>query len=68
VAQFERGRASDAVLELIERNVRGGIASGEVRGTPTLFIDGLLYQGSLDADEIAGALAGSTASSRTMTG
>jgi len=68
VARFERDRASDAVLERIERDVRSGIASGEVRGTPTLFIDGLLYQGSLEAEEIAGALAGPTASSRPMTG
>jgi protein-disulfide isomerase len=68
MARFERDRASDAVLERVERDVRSGIASGEVRGTPTLFIDGLLYPGSLDAEKIAEALAGSTASARTMTG
>lgn len=64
MTRFERDRASDAVLERIERDMRSGLASGGVRGTPTLFIDGLLYQGSLDADEIAEALAGS----RTITG
>ena len=68
VAQFEHDRAGDAVLERVERDVRSGIASGEVRGTPTLFVDGLLYHGPLDTDEIAGALAGLTAPSRTMSG
>jgi protein-disulfide isomerase len=58
LATFERDWAGDAVLERIERDVRSGIASGEVLGTPTLFIDGALYQGPLDADEIARALAG----------
>ena len=37
------------MLQRIERDVRSGIASGEVRGTPTLFIDGHLYRGSYDA-------------------
>lgn len=66
--QFERDRASEAVLERIARDVRSGHASGEVRGTPTIFIDGLLYQGRLDPDEIAGALAGSSAPSRAVSG
>jgi protein-disulfide isomerase len=47
--RFDSDRRSDAVLERIERDVRSGIASGEVRGTPTLFIDGRLYRGSYDA-------------------
>jgi protein-disulfide isomerase len=61
LARFERDRAGDVVLQRIERDVRSGIASGEVHGTPTLFIDGLLYQGSLDPEAITRALAGSTA-------
>lgn len=61
LARFERDRAGDVVLQRIERDVRSGIASGEVRGTPTLFIDGLLYRGALDREEITEALAGSTA-------
>jgi len=56
VAQLEHDRAGDCVLERIERDVRSGIASGEVRGTPTVFIDGLLYEGPLDPGEIARAL------------
>ena len=61
VAQFELDRAGEAVLDRIERDVRSGIASGEVRGTPTLFIDGLVYRGSLDPEGISLALASSTA-------
>jgi protein-disulfide isomerase len=60
-ARFERDQVSAVVLQRIERDVRSGIASGEVRGTPTLFIDGLVHHGSLDREEITRALAGSTA-------
>jgi protein-disulfide isomerase len=64
LARFERDRAGDVVLQRIERDVRSEIASDEVRGTPTLFIDGLLYRGALDREEITEALAGSTAEAR----
>jgi protein-disulfide isomerase len=57
LGSFERDWASETVLERIERDVRSGIASGEVHGTPTLFIDGALYLGPLDADELEKALA-----------
>jgi formate-nitrite transporter family protein len=60
LAQFERDWAGEAVLQRIERDVRSGIASGEVMGTPTLFIEGALYVGPLDADEIAQGLAAPT--------
>jgi glutaredoxin len=33
----------------IERDVETGLASGEVRGTPTLFIDGIVHLGGYDA-------------------
>jgi protein-disulfide isomerase len=48
VAQFDRDRASAAVLERVERDLDGGVASGEVDGTPTLFIDGVVYRGPYD--------------------
>jgi protein-disulfide isomerase len=57
LGSFERDWASETVLERIERDVRSGIASGEVHGTPTLFIAGALYLGPLDADELEKALA-----------
>jgi protein-disulfide isomerase len=48
VALFDRDRASDVVLERVRRDVDSGIASGEVMGTPTLFIDGVAYRRSYD--------------------
>ena len=37
------------MLERIRRDVDSGIASGEVRGTPTLFVDGVVHRGPYDA-------------------
>jgi len=48
-AQFDRDRVEDSTLLRIERDVRSGIATGQVRGTPTLFIDGVVYAGGYDA-------------------
>ena len=42
VGVFEGDRASARVLERVDRDVQSGIASGEVGGTPTLFIDGVV--------------------------
>ncbi|HWF56876.1 MAG TPA: DsbA family protein [Candidatus Dormibacteraeota bacterium] len=55
---FERDRLGPAVLERIGRDVESGNASGEVGGTPTLFIDGALHQENFDADVLLEALAG----------
>ena len=49
---------SEAVLERIWRDVRSGDESGEVLGTPTLFIDGVRHDGSYEADALMTALAG----------
>jgi protein-disulfide isomerase len=49
VARFERDRTSAAVLDRIRRDVEGALATGEVQGTPTLFIDGAVHRGSFDA-------------------
>src|SRR4051812_6572165 len=46
VARFDGERTGEAVLEHIRRDIESGIASGEVRGTPTLFIDGVVHRGS----------------------
>ncbi len=51
--RFEEDRAGDAALSRVDRDVRSGIASGEVHGTPTLFIDGVVHLGSYDADTLA---------------
>ncbi len=49
VAQFDRDRSGPAVLERIRRDVQSGIDSGEVQGTPTLFIDGVVHRAAYDA-------------------
>jgi formate-nitrite transporter family protein len=46
--RFDRDRVDADVLARIERDVASGEATGVVRGTPTLFIDGALYQGDYD--------------------
>jgi len=61
LARFDRDRRSPAALDRIERDVRSGIESGEVMGTPTLFIDGVVYRGSYDADGLWAALDASSA-------
>jgi protein-disulfide isomerase len=52
VGQFDRDRGGEASLERVERDFRSGIESGEVRGTPTLFIDGVVHLGGYDADTL----------------
>lgn len=49
LALFDRDRNGTAVLERVGRDVESGMASGEVEGTPTLFIDGVVYRGGYDA-------------------
>jgi protein-disulfide isomerase len=56
VELFEHERAGPAVLNRIRRDLESGIASGEVRGTPTLFIDGLVHRGGYDAASLMAAL------------
>jgi glutaredoxin len=36
--------------------VRSGVATGEVRGTPTLFIDGEVHRGGYDEASLVAAL------------
>jgi protein-disulfide isomerase len=54
--RFDVDRASDPVLLRIERDVRSGIATGAIRGTPTLFIDGVAHRGGYDAQTLLEAL------------
>jgi protein-disulfide isomerase len=56
VALFDSERAGDAVLDRVQRDVDSGEASGEVWGTPTLFIDGVVHRGSYDAATLLEAL------------
>jgi protein-disulfide isomerase len=56
VTAFGRDKASPAVLARIRRDVASGLASGQVLGTPTLFIDGVLHRGGYDPHTLLPAL------------
>jgi protein-disulfide isomerase len=47
--RFGADRASAGVLTRVRRDVESGVATGEVFGTPTLFIDGVVHRGPYDA-------------------
>jgi protein-disulfide isomerase len=57
VAAFDRDRASTALAERIRRDVDSGLASRQVLGTPTLFIDGIVHRGGYDPPTLLAALA-----------
>lgn len=57
LTRFDRDHLGREVLERVRRDVASGEASGEVRGTPTLFIDGVVYRGAYDAATLLEALA-----------
>jgi protein-disulfide isomerase len=56
LARFDADRHGEAALSRIGRDARSGEASGKVLGTPTLFIDGVLYEDGYDAATLLGAL------------
>ena len=58
VARFDQDRVGPDVRRRIRRDVETGIASKEVRGTPALFIDGVVYVGRYDAAGLTEALGG----------
>ena len=43
------------MLERIQRDVGSGLASGQVVGTPTLFIDGAVHRGGYDPSTLRAA-------------
>jgi protein-disulfide isomerase len=50
--RFDADRASAGVLARVRRDVESGLATGEVLGTPTLFIDGVVHRGPYDAGSL----------------
>jgi protein-disulfide isomerase len=56
VVAFEHDRSSTAVLERIQRDVDSGLATGQVLGTPTLFIDGVVHRSGYDPPALLAAL------------
>jgi protein-disulfide isomerase len=57
-ARFDSDRTGAAVLARVRRDMESGLASGEVRGTPTLFIDGVVHRRGYDAATLLEALTG----------
>ena len=57
LVRFDVDRRGEAVLERVRRDVRSGTASGEVLGTPTLFIDGVVHGAGYDLATLARAVA-----------
>ena len=57
LAAFDRDRTGTAVADRIRRDVDSGLASGQVLGTPTLFIDGVVHRGGYDPPTLLDALA-----------
>jgi protein-disulfide isomerase len=54
--RFDEDRVADPVLRRVARDMSSGIDSGEVLGTPTLFIDGVVHGGGYDAATLLAAL------------
>ena len=57
VPRFDHDRAKGGVAARIARDVASGDATGVVRGTPTLFLDGVLYEGGYEPAGFIEALA-----------
>jgi protein-disulfide isomerase len=57
IARFDDDRAGRQVLQRVARDVASGNASGEVHGTPTLFINGRVHGGKYDVATLLLALA-----------
>ena len=50
--RFDNDRAGPVVQARIQRDVASGEESGEVRGTPTLFIDGAVHRRAYDVETL----------------
>jgi protein-disulfide isomerase len=47
--RFDADRASEAAYARIRRDIESGVDTGEVQGTPTLFVNESVYRGPYDA-------------------
>ena len=56
LARFDTDRTGNVVLARVRRDVDSGLTSRQVRGTPTLFIDGALHRGGYDPTSLLKAL------------
>jgi protein-disulfide isomerase len=55
VDRFDQDRVGPDVRRRIRRDIETGLASREVRATPTLFIDGVVYVGRYEAANLSEA-------------
>jgi protein-disulfide isomerase len=55
--RFERDRGGEEASARVLRDVRSGVASGEVQGTPTIFIDGAVHRGGYETETLLDVLA-----------
>ena len=58
VERFDADRAGPEAAERVRRDVASALTSGQVHGTPTLFVAGVLHEGAYDAPLLLEALAG----------
>jgi protein-disulfide isomerase len=58
LARFEQDRSGAEVARRVRRDVESGTATGQVQGTPTLFIDGVVHLGGYDEATLLEALRG----------
>ena len=56
-AKFERDRSGGGTLMRVQRDLESGEGTGEIAGTPTLFIDGVVHRGAYDTTTLLEALA-----------
>ncbi len=56
VARFDADRSGSRVLSRVGRDVDSGLRLGEVHGTPTLFINGVVHRGGHDAASLIEAI------------
>ena len=57
VPRFDHDRTGPEVLARVQRDVQSGRTTGQVRGTPTLFVDGVVHRGSYKAAALMETLA-----------
>jgi len=56
VERFDADRSDSGTWGGVGRDIESGLTSGQVHGTPTLFIDGVLHQGDYDATTLIEAV------------
>jgi protein-disulfide isomerase len=57
ISAFENDRTGASVQGRVQRDVESGLATGQIHGTPTLFIDGVVHRGGYDVATLLEALA-----------